>query len=212
MSRMISSVVRCPRCAASWSAELFSRLDADTFEAQADAIRDGSFERMTCRRCGAPFRPEHALLLVSRARGLSIVMQPPAYRPGFAELERGIEQRMAGRPRLVFGQHMLADAVRVAHAGLDAGLLECAKLLALARSAAAERRQGPFELCVERFDGGGPICAMHAVPSGERVGELALADALAEARAGEAALRRRFPELFARPYASATRYLLADPA
>lgn len=69
---------------------------------------------------------------------------------------------------------------------------------------------GPFELCFERFgDRGAPVCAIHAVAGGERLGESALpADILAEAQASRAALQLRFPALFERPYISATRYLI----
>jgi hypothetical protein len=227
MSHMDSSQVACPRCPTTWSAGLFSAVDADTIQIQVDAILDGSFERMTCRGCGHTFRPEHALLFVSHARRLWIVMQPRSDRPGFAGLERGVERRVmtnmarfapAGieslqgiRLRLVFGQHMLTEAVRMSYAGLDPRLLECAKLLAIRRNLAALMQHGPFELCFERLDGAMPICAVHTLPAGDRVAELALGDdVLADVEASLPALQERFPALFDRPYMSATRYLIAD--
>ena len=227
MSQMEETTVSCPRCGASWSTQLFSSVDADTIEVQVEAIIAGSFERRTCRGCGSSFRPEHGLLFVSHARGLWIVMLPPAERPRFAALEDGVAQvilgniaraapvlaeRLAGvRPRLVFGQHMLSEAVRVAYAGVGAEILECAKLLTVRRNLPALVKHGPFELCFERFEAGAPVCAVHAIPTGERVAELALAgDVLAETEASQPEMQALFPELFARPYVSATRYLIAD--
>jgi hypothetical protein len=227
MSELEPGVITCPRCPASWSAALFRSVDADTIPVQVDAILDGSFEHMTCAACGHGFRPEHPLLFASHARRLWIVMLPLADRRGFATLERDVErviadgvaaaaplvaERLRGlRPRLVFGQHMLSEAVRAAHAGLDASLLECAKLLAVRRNLPAMLAYGPFELCFERFEGSVPICAVHAVPSGVRAAEIALpGEILAEANARQAELRAAFPDLFERPYVSASRYLLSD--
>jgi hypothetical protein len=224
---MDSNLVTCPRCPTTWSAGLFSSVDADTIQVQVDAILQGRFERMTCGGCGHAFRPEHALLFVSHARRLWIVMQPRSDRIEFAGLEHAVEQRVmtsmaqfapAGaerlrgiRPRLVFGQHMLTEAVRMAYAGLDPSILECAKLLAVRRNLPALMPHGPFELCFERLDGAIPVCAVHALPGGDRVTELALAsDVLAEVEANLPALQDRFPALFDRPYMSATRYLIAD--
>jgi rubredoxin len=227
MSQLVPSVVTCPRCEATWSMALFSSVDADTIQPQVDAILDDTFERQTCAGCGHTFRPEHPLLFASHARRLWIVMQPLTDRTQFATIERGVERVLADnfaaaapvladrlrgiRPRLVFGQHMLTEAVRASYAGLDAGLLECAKLLTVRRNLPRLMAHGPFELCFERFgDSDAPICAVHTLPAGDRVDELALpADAFAEAQASRAALRERFPDLFERPYVSATRYLLA---
>jgi hypothetical protein len=227
MSHMEPSPVTCPRCQVVWSTALFTSVDADTVQVQVDAILAGQFEQRTCPGCGAAFQPEHGLLFASHARRLWIVMLPASERTRYATLERGVAdivnanvaraapavaERLAGiAPRLVFGQHMLAEAVRVAYAGLDAPLVECAKLLAVRRNLAALIGHGPFELCVERFDGDAPICAIHALPSGERVAEFALTgDVLDEARAAQPVMQDQFPDLFQCPYVSATRYLLGD--
>jgi hypothetical protein len=227
MSQLMSSIVGCPQCGAAWSDELFSCVDADTNPFQVDAILDGSFERATCSGCGLVFRPEHELLFVSHSRRLWIAMQPASDRRRFVGIERDVARIIldnvaraaplvgAGlvgiRPRLVFGQHMLTEAVRVAWAGLDPELLECAKLLTVKRNLPALIRHGPFELCFERFDGVAQVCGVHALPGGERVAELALTgDVLSETQASQPALHAMFPELFERPYVSATRYLIAD--
>ncbi|HSR95578.1 MAG TPA: CpXC domain-containing protein [Kofleriaceae bacterium] len=225
MSEMTESGVTCPRCRATWTAGLFTSVDADTIQVQVEAILEGRFERMACP-CGHAFRPEHRMLFVSHERRLWIVMHPLAERPGFATLERDVAQVIAAgiaraapatveelhgiRPRLVFGQHMLSEAVRVAYAGLDAAMLECAKLLTVRRNLAALIKHGPFELCFERLDGKVPTCGVISLPAGERVGEMAIAvDVWEEVQDHRTDLEASFPEIFAGPYMSATRYLLA---
>lgn len=227
MSQLAPGVGTCPHCEAPWACAVFSSIDADTIPVQVDAILDASFEARTCGACGASFRPEHPMLFVSHARRLWIVMHPLEDRASFASLEPEIEttiarliaeaaplvsERLRGiRPRLVFGQHMLTEAVRCAWAGLDAQLVEIAKLLYIRRNLASLMPHGPFELVFERFDDTGLACAIHALPGGVRLGELTLpSDALAEAAAARPVMQQQFPELFARAYASATRYLIGS--
>ena len=225
MSQLEPAVVTCPACSASWSMALFRSIDADTIQAQVDAILDDQFERQHCTGCGLSFRPEHGLLFVSHARRLWVVLQPLADRARFASLENDVEdiitqqfeqatpliaERLASvQPRLVFGQHMLTELVRATWAGIDARLLECAKLLTIRRSLAVLMPHGAFELCFERFEDNAPVCAIRALPDGVRLGELAMPpDIFAEAGAVQAEMRVRFPDLFERPYVSASRYLI----
>ena len=225
MSELSESRVTCRHCGAGWTARLFTSVDADTIPVQVEAIHDGRFERLACA-CGHAFRPEHRMLFVSHERRLWIVMHPLAERPAFAALEgevaqviaatiaraapAAVEQLQGLRPRLVFGQHMLSEAVRVAYAGLDAAMLECAKLLTVRRNLAALMKHGPFELCFERLDGKVPKCGVVALPAGERVGEMAIAaDVWDEVHDHRTDLEESFPEMFVGPYMSATRYLLA---
>jgi len=227
MSQLAPGVGTCPRCGAQWAGAVFSSIDADTIPIQVDAILDATFEARTCESCGVSFRPEHPLLFVSHARRLWIVMHPLADRVSFASLEPAIEttivrtieqaaplvsERLRGvRPRLVFGQHVLTEAVRCAWAGLDAQLVEIAKLLYIRRNLPALMQHGPFELVFEHLDNTGLVCAIHALPRGERLGELSLpGDALAEASAARPVMQQQFPELFVRAYASATRYLIGS--
>ena len=228
MSQLVPSSGTCPRCDAPWSAAVFSSVDADTIPVQVEAILDGTFERRTCAGCGHAFRPEHPLLYASHARRLWVVMHPPSDRREFTMIEYEAEriiadniaqaaplarERLRGlRPRLVFGQHMLTEAVRAAQVGLEASLLECAKLFAVRRNLATVMAHGPFELCFERFDeAGAPVCAIHRLRDGERTGELVLArDILAEVVAVRAQVEELYPELFTRAYVSATRYLIEN--
>jgi hypothetical protein len=225
MSEIAPGAVSCPSCCATWSAPLFCAVDADTIQLQVDAIVAGTFERTTCAVCGCTFRPEHPLLFASHALGLWIVMHPLADRRVFAELERAVErvirvniamaapvvaERLSGlRPRLVFGQRMLSEAVRATREGIDTSLLECAKLLGFRRNLPEMMALGPCELCYQRRDGNTLVCAVYSLPGGVLLRELALTgDLLVEADASRDELQARFPDLFDRPYMSATRYLL----
>jgi hypothetical protein len=225
MSKVAPTVVKCPRCGHSQSARLFDSLNADRIPAQVEMILAGRFERVECAGCGHAWQPEHTMLFAHFTRRTWIAMHPIADRPHFTVLERGVElvleqnfrsappivaEGVRGiRPRLVFGHHMLAEAVRMSASSIDPALAECAKLLYLRRHLAEVMRFGPCELAFERFGPGGElVCGVHALPGGARLDELVLpADAIAETRASVDALERQFPDLFRGPYVSATRYL-----
>jgi len=225
MSKIAPTIVSCPRCGAEQEVPLFDSLNGDRVPVQVEALRQGRFERVDCAGCGHPFQPEHRMLFAHFTARIWIAMCPRVDRPRFATLERGIELVMADafagappvvadgvrgvRPRLVFGQHMLAEAVRVADAGLEPALLECAKLFAVRRDLQRLMRTGPFELCFERFaDTGELVLGLHLLASGERLDAVELpGDALAETHAARDELNRMYPELFERPYVSACRYL-----
>lgn len=226
MSHIVPGVVTCPGCSASWTAGLFSAIDADTIPVQVDAILDGVFERQTCNQCARVFRPDHRMLFASHSWKLWVVMYPltdcrdyEALEPAVMDLidrhlagaAPGVQERLRElRPRLVFGQHMLTEAVRVAYAGIDPAMLECAKLFAMRDNVALLLQHGPYELCFERMDDANVmVCGIHALPGGERVGELPLPETLfAEAAAMSEQLIEQYPELLDGAYVSATRYLV----
>lgn len=225
MSKIAPTIVSCPRCDARQRARLFDSLNADRVPAQVELVRAGTFELVRCDGCGHAYRPEHTMLYAHFTARAWIIMHPRADRPRFATIERGVELVMAQqlaaapplvasgasgvRPRLVFGQHLLTEAVRALDAGLDVARLECAKLLAVRRNMERLMPLGPFELCFEeRAPDGALVHAVHALATGDRLDAFSLApDALDEASASRAELARRFPELFERPYVSACRYL-----
>jgi hypothetical protein len=225
MSDLYPAAVSCPRCQAKQEATLFRSLNAGAVPAQAEAIADGSFEQQRCTSCAHLFRPEHTMLYVHDAARLWIVMHPRATRHRFVALERELLEVMARerawapaevaqelselRPRLVFGQHMLSEALRVVRAGLDVALLECAKLLTVRRQLGRLMAHGPFELAFARqLADGGAVCAVHLMSSGEPVDEIEVSAAsLAEVAADRARFEQSWPDLFQRPYVSTSRYL-----
>jgi hypothetical protein len=229
MSRIQPSVVRCPACGGSCSVRLFESLNADRIPVQVDAILDGSFEHARCTSCGAGFQPEHHMLFARYSARLWIVMYPLTARADHASLEAevsGILERnfaespivvadgLRGiRPRLVFGQYGLREALSSARDALDPPLLECAKLLAYRRSLSQLFALGPCELVYERSDSDGQLgFGVRALASGERLGELRIAGKiLGETRERLPELEASHRELFERPYVSAVRYLLGAP-
>lgn len=227
MSKLIPESARCPACGLDQGVTVFFSLNGERVEHQVRQIVDGTFEQIPCSGCGAAFRPEHRMLYSHFTQRTWIVMHPLADRPQHAMLERGVEIVLAeqfgyaprmvadglagARPRLVFGQHMLSEAVRLAEERIDPALLEAAKLFAVRRNISRLGALPPFELCYEgTAPSGEQRLAIHALAGIERFGELHLpADALAEAHAAQPELAARYPELFERPYVSATRYLFA---
>src|SRR5678816_4879197 len=120
-----------------------------------------------------------------------IVMYPLAARGGYAELEtqiaRILEDNFAGappavegglrgvRPRLVFGQYGLAEALRAQRAAIDPPLLECAKLLAYRGNLSQLFAVGPSELVFERTsDSGELVFGVRALATGQRLGDLSV--------------------------------------
>jgi hypothetical protein len=225
MSKIAPTVVFCPRCQARQRARLFDSLNADRVPAQVELLLAGTFERVHCEQCGHDYRPEHTMLYAHFSARTWIIMHPREDRPRFTTIERGVELVMQRemsvappivaegtqdiRPRLVFGQHMLTEAVRTMRAGIDPALLECAKLLAVRGDLQRFLDLGPFELCFEQTTDSGELAhAIHALASGEKIGTLLLpAQALADAQAARPLLEQSFPDLFQRPYVSACRYL-----
>lgn len=229
MSQIIPTAVDCPHCGASSPAQLFESVNGDVLPVQVDAILDGSFERTTCSKCGGVFQPEHHLLFAQHSARLWIAMYPFAARGEFATIERGVAEviarnfagapasvvdSLAGvRPRLVFGQYALAEALRSVRDALDPPLLECAKLLAFQRSLAQLFPLGPTELVYERRDADQLIFGVRRLADGERLGELAIAATLlGDTQRELPGLAASHPELFERPFVSAVRYLIGAAA
>jgi CpXC protein len=225
VSDLQPGTVTCPECQHAWTTPLFQSLNGDIISAQLREILEGTFEQQECSSCGALFRPEHPMLYSQLSTQTWIVMHPPVDRARYAVIERGValvmERNLAAappgviermrevQPRLVFGQSMLTEALRVSRAGLSPALLECAKLLALRRNLAELLRYGPSQLLFEaREDDGRLRCAVVEFDHGKRMGELWLpATAITEVQAAQTAVVQLYPELFTQAYVSACRYL-----
>jgi hypothetical protein len=227
MSRSAPDNVLCPRCGESTPAQLFDSIHGDRDPGALDAILDGTFETTECGSCGAAFQPEHKMLYTQHSARLWIVMYPVSERADYPDLEAEVGDLVGRcfaatpaevapglrdiRPRLVFGHHGLREALRSARDAIDPQLLECTKLLTYLHSVSGVFARGPSELVYERTDDPGQLgFAMHALPTGERLGEVWLpASLLRETRRLLPELSVSHPELFERPYISALRYLVA---
>lgn len=226
MSQIRPQPVTCPECGLTEERTLFVSLNGERVPAQVPHLLDDTFEEQVCSGCGACFRPEHEMLYSHFALRVWIVMLPRAARPGFAALEPAVAAQfhrplaeapplvaagLAGvRPRLVFGQAFLSEAVRVVEHGLEPALLECAKLFFFRRNLARLMALGPHELCLRGRapDGAGWLVAVRRLEDCAILDELVLpAEVLDEVSAARAELMTMFPDLFERPYISAARYL-----
>jgi hypothetical protein len=225
MSHLCIENIACPACGVQQELTLFRSLNGERVPAQVEQLLAGTFELRTCAVCRHAFRPEHRMLYAHVPARVWVVMYPLTDRPRFAMLEHGVgllfAQTFASspalithllervRPRLVFGQHMLSESARMAHEGIDATTLECAKLLAYRRNLPALTPHGPVELCYEGMPVLGELrLGVHTLAEGRRVGELSVpGDLLDEATVGREAFISQYPALFTQPYISATRYL-----
>ncbi|HKE18149.1 MAG TPA: CpXC domain-containing protein [Kofleriaceae bacterium] len=229
MSHLCGETIACPACGAAAELTLFRSLNGERVPAQVELLLDGTFEQHTCAACGHRFQPEHRMLYAHVPARVWVVMCPRVDRPRFAVLEHGVALLFAesaagapevvsgmvagARPRLVFGQHMLRESLRTVQAGIDPALLECAKLLAYRRRMPELVRHGPAELCCEGVEAGELRLAIHTLGDGRRAGELRAPEGLLdEAAAARDELAGRYPDLFSRPYVSATRYLFGAAA
>jgi hypothetical protein len=113
------------------------------------------------------------------------------------------------RPRLVFGQDALSEAVRVSERRLEVAVLECAKLLLFRRNLPQAMGHGPAELLYEGTTEGGDLqFGVYELETGTRRDTVrsthAVLDEVATARRD---FEAQYPALFTQPYVSATRYL-----
>jgi len=226
MSHLDHERIACPGCGATKEHRIFRSLNGERVASQVERLLDGTFERVTCSGCGVRFRPEHRMLYAHYGLRAWVVMHPPEERHRFEDLEPAVEALFARnfanapavvsaglrgvRPRLVFGQHMLSEAVRVAESSMDPALLECAKLLVYRRSLGDLASHGAIELCYEGRARSSERLQMgvHALRSGTRMGALEVASSLLdEVKHCRDELEGMYPALFSRSYVSATRYL-----
>lgn len=232
MSQIKQQPITCPDCGFVDERALFASLNGELVPAQLPHLLDDTFEEQACAQCGCCFRPEHEMMYSSFAQRAWIVMLPPSARSGYAALETALLAQFNDgfaaappplqatlaevKPRLVFGQIMLSEAVRAIELGLEPALLECAKMFLWRRNLQRLMTLGPHELTFRGFFGeagpdGGVELAARRLGDGKVLDELVMpARVLEEVAEERAELAARYPDLFTRPYVSATRYLLGD--
>lgn len=116
------------------------------------------------------------------------------------------------RPRLVFGQHFLAECVRAQRCGLDWAALEVVKLHTYLLRLGELGRLGPAELCWEGSEANGTLrFGVYSLGSSQRLQTCVQPfDELSPRLPDAAASVARYPELYTLPYVSATRYLFGS--
>lgn len=229
MSKISALELRCPACDHPFEGEVFSSFNAERLPHLLDAILHGLFEQATCPVCKARFQPEHDMLFSWLPQRLWIVMIPPEHLPDFARLEGEIARTFeevfattpeefkplldAVQPRLVFGQHQLAEAVRAQREGIHPALLECAKLAVLRDNLEELLPRGPSYLTFEGLAMPGTLLNLSAwsFVDGAKIASFQLDRALLhDLHRQEEALREAYPALFERPFVSALRYLVPE--
>lgn len=218
MSTQRSHEIRCPRCAAIMTVQLYDAVNVSEEPALRDDIFHNRLNRVECPQCGFGFRVDKPLLYLDARGKFAIWWEPdgerdPAGAEAAFERMREAVSGMEGTPftlLLVFERRELIDRILVCEAGLDARVVEYVKYLIHSNNpslAPARRRLW--------FAGGGSgtdtvSFAVEEVDSGRIVG------AIEYPRAGldeVAAMFRDHPagalaELFPRPRISARTLLL----
>jgi hypothetical protein len=114
------------RCEASFDADLPEEIDLDAASSGdvLGTILSGDFLAVTCPNCGTLLKPELRVRLVSKKRGMDLVVLP--------ELERGsLYQGAAGIPagaEAIVGYAELYERARILVDGLDPEAVEILKL------------------------------------------------------------------------------------
>lgn len=229
MSHLYNTTVTCPKCQNSWPESLFLSLHAPRLPAKVHEILSGDFERITCTSCTHTFQPEHRMLYADPPQGLWVVMLPTQHNHNelkeLEALEAQITQILTtqiqaapdfmedikerARPRMVFGQAQLTEALQISHHQLSPEMVECMKMTLFRHHMATLMPLGPTTM---RFIGTDPethdlLFQILRRADNALLGTLRGSRAiLATLEAQEEHLKTSYPELFARPFINATRY------
>ncbi len=226
MSKIRTTELCCPACGHLWQAILFDSVNATRLLHVTDQILDGTFERERCPECEEALQPEHDLLYSDLARGLWVVMRPPATREALERIEETVPSVFGATcdsappivrahltdviPRLVFGQRELRECLTVERLGVPAALVECAKLRMFRELLPELATLGPTHLLSEGVVHDGADARFVAIRAavGGPAGVVHLPmTALGELAEKESEYRARYPALFERPYVSMRRYM-----
>ena len=176
------------RCESSFDADLPEEIDLDAEPGKLDEILAGDFFKVTCPNCGAGLKPELRVRLLSRKRGLDLVVLPELERMA---LYRGAADLPKGAQALV-GYAELYERARAWADELDPEVLEMLKYWLLAKA-----------------QEGAPEAELSAAYEGRESGKLRFH--IAGLREGELALLRVGQELYDKTAADKARSLRSEP-
>lgn len=155
MSTYGPTPVSCPACGHTQDAVLPESANAARRPAYRDEVLAGTFMRVTCEGCGAPYVVERDLLFTHLDAGLFVLVFPSARRAEVKKLSalaREVFRRAVHyeappvisqlyahlEPRLVFGYEELREKVLCNDAGLDDRYVELLKDILLAQIPGAD--------------------------------------------------------------------------
>jgi hypothetical protein len=187
------------RCETSFDADLPEEIDLDAEPGRLAEILDGAFFKVVCPSCGASLKPELRVRLISRARGMDLIVLP--------ELERmSLYRGKADVPKsseVLVGYAELFERARIVADALDPEVIEILKYWLVVK---AEESSPEAELSVSyagmesgklRFHLGGLKAGEVAVlPIGRELYDKAGADKARTLRS------EPFDKVFAGPYRS----------
>lgn len=225
MSRWEKQRIACPHCGAVQEAKVFVSVNGARIKDAADRIIEGRWSEMSCLKCGRRYRHDAPLLFADIPGGLWIVQYDGSERGRFAVIEEEadaiFEREFMERPpaaireqartvqrRVCFGRRQLVEKLLLRRHGFDDRTVECLKLVLMREYARDFFAVGPAEFYLRQVEPGG--LHMVAVPIGEPhpVFELRVErPTLDEITRDSERFRAAFPDLFAKLYVSAARYV-----
>ena len=176
-----------------------------------DDILSGSFMSVTCPKCGKLLKPELAVRVQDRARGLDLYLVPDL------ERNRYLAGRLPGVPadilRVVIGYPELVEKLRIARAGLDDRVVEIVKFHLMRR---AEQENPGKEIAIYFVScaGGELTFEVHGLREDE-VGRVRVSEERARKVADELPRnlkREPYRSFLAGPYVSCTAVYESDAA
>jgi hypothetical protein len=225
MSRCEIQQITCPTCGADQDAKVFVSVNGARIKSAADRLIDGSWGALSCLKCGAEYQRPVPRLFTDLPGKLWLVRYEDSERSRYSMREEEantiFEREWLERPpaairdqarsmqrRICFGPAQLREKLLLRRHGLDDRMVECLKLVLMREYGSDLFTLGPAEFHVYRVEPGS--LGMVAVPIGEKHQAFKLEveqPTLEEIAQDAERFREAFPELFAKLYVSASRYM-----
>lgn len=212
MSIWADCAVACPTCHAATTMRVASGVHGSRVPEVRAAVLARMFHRATCGGCGAVLAVDRTFLYTDLERGHWVLVIAADQVSEWRRWERAVQDSVtrgfalgsplaeAATPRLVrvvIGTEGLREKLVLWQHGLDDGLVECAKLRLIAGQPALAAPGAALVVDAVTADGGIAVDWWPA-PAGPPARRLLLTvNDLAACDRDGAALRARFPELFA---------------
>lgn len=225
MSRWEKQRIVCPHCGAVQEAKVFVSVNGSRIKDAADRIIEGRWSEMSCLKCGGRYGHDAPLLFADIPGGLWVVQYDGSDRGRFAVLEEEadaiFEREFMERPpaaireqartvqrRICFGRRQLAEKLLLRRHGLDDRMVECLKLVLMREYISDLFAFGPAEFYVREIAPDNLGMAALSIGNLHPVFNIRVErPTLDEIARDSARFRAVFPDLFAKLYVSASRYV-----